>query len=117
MVSRFGKQSQVMGGTNCRHVSLQSFQILSRRGPGIEDHGQLLGLAGQLPQAFTNRFEKGRERSSYPSAPLIQNMGQRQLRHLIDYQRQTHLAQIVPALLFFPRWGNCVRRLVLAMWV
>jgi hypothetical protein len=40
------------------------------------------------------------------ASPFVQNVGQWQLRHLIDYQRQTHLAQVVPSLLVLSALGQ-----------
>ena len=66
----------------------------------------MIGLAGQFPQTFTIGLEEFREGLHIRAGAFIKNMGKWQLRHVIDYQRQTHLAQIVPALLVFSPLGQ-----------
>jgi len=96
----FGKQSQVIGGRTAVTYRSSPSRFSATR-PGVEDQRQLLGLAGQLPQAFRTGLRNS-AKVSYPSGPLHTEHGQGQL--LTDrLQRQTHLAQIVPALLVFPR--------------
>ena len=60
---------------------------------------QLIGLAGQLQQVLADGFEKLRERLHVRARTFVQNVLQRQLCQLIDHQSQTHLPEIVPALL------------------
>ena len=84
-------------GRKSRHIASQTFQILPRRGTGVEDERKLLRLPGERAQSLAHRRQERGEGPHVGTGSGIQAVRQGQLRGLIDDEGEAELSEIMTA--------------------